>query len=146
MVKSVFHLNMYLFQFCFIQIPSWQLFFSEFWRHYSTTFGVHCCCWEAFWSICLAFTDNLFPPLIALRLLAFDCFKIDCFDCFFPLWLVSHSYTTLGLGLDFIYICLGYTVLPELMNSCFSNKCGKFCYLFKYCHSSILSILFCWYF
>lgn len=76
------------FSFALYKVQADNLFFSEFRRHCSTIFWIHCCYWEAFWSICLAFTYVLFPPLIALKIFS----------------LVSHSYVILDLGLGFLSI------------------------------------------
>lgn len=108
MVKSVFHLNGALFQFCFIQIPSWSFFSQNFAATILPSLESLLLS-RSLLKFCLAFTDDVFLTLTALI--------IFC--------LVSHSYHTLNLGLDFIYIHLGYTVLPEFMNLCFSNQCWK---------------------
>lgn len=128
MVKSAFYLNIALFQFATYKFQVANFFSQNFTATILPSLESLLLS-RSLLKFCLAFTDDLLLTLTALR--------IFC--------LISHSYNILSLGLDFIYICLGYTVLPEFMNLCFSNQRGKFCYFFKYCHF-ILSTLSCWYF
>lgn len=76
------------FSFAWYKFQVDNLFFSEFGGHYSTIFWVHCCYWETFWSICLAFTDDLFLPLIASTIL-FGISQLNYFRLGFYLYILG---------------------------------------------------------